>query len=826
MATTVAVYPRQGTTYPDAEGNEITSTGAIVDISKYITDAISAGYLLTYDPLGVYQPDTRISLGPPAPNTASYVTYGAEAALPNERVLTMGANMFADTTVPGILRISSSGGGGGGGTGYLPNWIVVTEAPYFADPTGVSDSTGAIQAALTAAVSNQTTVFLPAGDYRITDTLYCGLDSNGKEGVHILGQGSARGQYVPKTRLLWDSANSGKPIFWLGGADFTVEQIGFAPKAGRNLYCAIALARQPSEPDIFNSHCVFRGLTMTCENQEDRQMQYGIMIGGSPALDTFTASNFENCVFEDCLIVNCRQSGINFFGGQPINTSIHRTHFVGYQTAATTVRVGGIGVNIGTASFTGSIRDCDFQSLETWVTVANGTHLLISGGESEHCKAAVTTGGPFAQLPGTIEVDNVRCICDRTELASLGPVGLAADFDQFFSINSGMTLILRGNLFLGGDTIPQQFKVTVGSGCPLVSVANSYPNGNPFRMYQDFSGTCRYGIWSSRDSYQNNPANNSSLAKLPERKGGVNPAQLVSISGSNKTAVVVLPESEIDLSYRVEAVVESATWDSVVTLPYVTERGGGGFQVNLTSAPGAGKTVNIRCTPVRDGISAVSDDLAVVLGAVGKWSATSTRRSGGDTAEWRPVIPQLFGSGGGVGAVGSAQDEAAFNANLNNRLAVPFAGTGGYINGTTQSSGTQTIMMVVDLTGGGGTLMELIFNPTPGTGTRISYNGSSVIASRLAVNTSQAFTAGPAVILATFSTAGCSLYVNSLTPTVSGAASGAFDRATLCIGCRIDNTSLFTGAIAELVQWNRILSGGDISTIMNDRAAYYGITLV
>lgn len=67
------VYPRSGTTYPDAEGVTITSAGANVPVSKYITDALYAGYLLTSDPLGVYEPT-----GPRTPVSTSTQSYGID----------------------------------------------------------------------------------------------------------------------------------------------------------------------------------------------------------------------------------------------------------------------------------------------------------------------------------------------------------------------------------------------------------------------------------------------------------------------------------------------------------------------------------------------------------------------------------------------------------------------------------------------------------------------------------------------------------------------------------------------------------------------------
>ncbi len=53
--------------------------------------------------------------------------------------------------------------------GYIP----VTASPYDADPTGNDDATSAIQAAIDAAYAAEKTVWIPAGTYKISDTLRC-----------------------------------------------------------------------------------------------------------------------------------------------------------------------------------------------------------------------------------------------------------------------------------------------------------------------------------------------------------------------------------------------------------------------------------------------------------------------------------------------------------------------------------------------------------------------------------------------------------------------------------------------------------------------------
>lgn len=56
----------------------------------------------------------------------------------------------------------------------LPRGVLsVTDPPWRADPTGARDATAALQAAIEEGANTRTTVFIPAGRYRLTDTLNC-----------------------------------------------------------------------------------------------------------------------------------------------------------------------------------------------------------------------------------------------------------------------------------------------------------------------------------------------------------------------------------------------------------------------------------------------------------------------------------------------------------------------------------------------------------------------------------------------------------------------------------------------------------------------------
>ena len=97
---------------------------------------------------------------------------------PNERIyysLTakIGANSSGATLADAMTVANVSGEIVPTANLLAANLIVVTEAPYNADPTGVNDSTVAIQSAIDAGLLANKAVWFPSGTYIISDTLRC-----------------------------------------------------------------------------------------------------------------------------------------------------------------------------------------------------------------------------------------------------------------------------------------------------------------------------------------------------------------------------------------------------------------------------------------------------------------------------------------------------------------------------------------------------------------------------------------------------------------------------------------------------------------------------
>lgn len=66
--------------------------------------------------------------------------------------------------------------------------VDVTRPPFSADPTGVEDSTSSIQRAVDWARANYAVVFLPVGDYKVTDTIFAQQVTRRMATGHVPGQ--------------------------------------------------------------------------------------------------------------------------------------------------------------------------------------------------------------------------------------------------------------------------------------------------------------------------------------------------------------------------------------------------------------------------------------------------------------------------------------------------------------------------------------------------------------------------------------------------------------------------------------------------------------
>lgn len=102
------------------------------------------------------------------------------------------------------------------------SYSMITGAPvnvldYGADPTGVADSTIAINAAIVYALTFNGEVVFPTGTYKVTDTIK--MFSNGIQGVNLTGLGGSRSDGNSRASLVWYGNSATAPVLHLRGAN-------------------------------------------------------------------------------------------------------------------------------------------------------------------------------------------------------------------------------------------------------------------------------------------------------------------------------------------------------------------------------------------------------------------------------------------------------------------------------------------------------------------------------------------------------------------------------------------------------------------------------
>lgn len=94
----------------------------------------------------------------------------------------------------------------------LPRGVLSVVKHFGADPSGKMDSTAALQAALTAAMRNNITLFVPLGCYSVTDTLNATQPRNGRwQPVVVIGQEPPPGASRPAIMLPTKTAGFTNP---------------------------------------------------------------------------------------------------------------------------------------------------------------------------------------------------------------------------------------------------------------------------------------------------------------------------------------------------------------------------------------------------------------------------------------------------------------------------------------------------------------------------------------------------------------------------------------------------------------------------------------
>ncbi len=498
----ISVYPREGTTYPDATGTPVTSAGATVFTSKYIRDAIRAGFLLTWDPLGVYLPEDRTGTGTPGGDALAFDTASALGGF----LGTLGGQV---ATTTGCL---SRGDGGGGqwywdigsastantgtivGASPAGRWKRIYNGPVFArwfgaTGNGTTDDTAALQAFLNAIPSGGSGAIDP-GVYKITSSLYVDHDE-----VQISA--------APSTLVA-----NGVKLSWAGGpSGYAVYVTGYAQNiSGVNIVCTAPLfggfhvGAVAGHTGVINSRCQLKDCSVLAyPGVSDPAIQFGF---GVATVDTVSGNQDFN-FFENCVAQNCEQAGW-WVDGTPnvIQTTWRRCvilntmgapgnkMYVARGMGDGALHPYGIGIRLDHANGV-DIDGINFAYLETGLkrskpdgTPTNAVNYdRVCNIDSEHIKklAYYRVAGPF----GTLAVEGGRVSTTELGARSLGPDGpggtgyLSSDHEILVLDGPAITLSNLG-LFVGDNSVKFDDCISMGLG-QLTCVGCTFPSHRPFK---------------------------------------------------------------------------------------------------------------------------------------------------------------------------------------------------------------------------------------------------------------------------------------------------------------------------------------------------------
>lgn len=607
----IEVYPRLGTTYPDAAGDPITAAGAIVPSSKYIQDALRAGPLLSNDPLDVYNPDgprvppeeggsgslevvlasdlSTAQLEPDANGKLS-VTSGIATVTDGDVVgTTQGTwyyNSASSATVDsGLVRATSSG---------IGRWLrqrerdVVNVKWFGAKGDGSTDDTAAIQAAQDACTPYVSELYFPAGHYRITDTLFFT-----KSGIRIKGEAGSTGGFMG-TWLLWDGA-ADSVMTCYSGADFVTEGMQWVNYQGNICESLVALGNLTA-PFVSSTNMSFIRCKWTGG-------QYGVSFDPNGiSLGNIDFMRFTECRWE------ANNTGVWIHGGQPFGIVFTRCTFTATDRSVSPSRVPyGVGVwfDCGTG---GSLffNDCNFSYLTLGVYMTQGCPVVIQNSDSEAVKrlfyAAILGGAnlPFLINGGRLDAS---AVIDGLTGYMYNPADDIPGSDRSYIKAISGNVTVRGVNFLNSYT-EGLFEIYVRGECNIVSEGNIYPNARPFMREQTVATPatpgCTYSLGDQCAVIDVvNPA--VSLSPCPQLKGTENPGGSVTISDAATTAAVTFHASHPELStnvadptlvkYRVSLTVEPGAGTPTFSHAWVSGRTTTGFTINLGAAPGMGNSV-------------------------------------------------------------------------------------------------------------------------------------------------------------------------------------------------------------------------------------------
>lgn len=453
--------------------------------------------------------------------------------------------------------------------------------PLGARGDGRADDTAAIQAAIDGLPAAGGSVFLPAGEYRITAPLRIVDDATGgyRRGVVFAGAGGGASGGSTASRLRWDGADE-HAMLQLHSRDCVVSHLSFSVAAGRRAAAAIDVDQAPAHTTTCTNN-TFQHLFIT---QGRGRMRHGVRIGAT------ALANAELMGFSDCHFASIEDACVSI----PSRTGQSKAHRF-YKCAFAFSR---FGIFQETGSFV--TFGCSFGYLTEAAVRLNSItdYIAVNETDSEGCARFLSTGG------GTSASWAVKIDGARLALNGLAPDGRYIDFTD------GGPLLIQNVLF--GDVYNPAFKIRVASaepGAVLIAFGNVFPNDTPFdtvgrrrlialgnRGYRPAGGPVNL---DDEFMVQGGAGGGVSLATVRSISAtshkGKNLRGAVTLTDTTSAAPVAFAANEPDAAYYVVASVSGITGrpDPGSTRVHAEQKGAKGFMVVAESPPGPGNSVTV-----------------------------------------------------------------------------------------------------------------------------------------------------------------------------------------------------------------------------------------
>jgi hypothetical protein len=340
-------------------------------------------------------------------------------------------------------------------SGELSSWANV-KSRFGAAGDGKNDDTKALQKALdslSVQVKNfnmsrtgYATIYLPAGNYRITATLIL----QGKIGVNVIGEDPA------KTMIIWDG-QAGQPMFWANGsAYFKISRIAWNANlkksiTGIEIKWKTKWDNQSSQSfaplNIEISDCHFIG-----------RPGYGIT-GGTYAGTDATGANDSEVTIQRCYFKDCSEAGIQITGFNALDYWIWDCRFIQCK-----IGVGNAHGNYHAyrCYFEGSTQS-DFINDNGYYTSVRACYSLNSESFSNDLGASCN---PFKRIFQGNQIKPKRG-------------------NSIYFAHVGKPVFLD-NIFIKGRDKPGEYTLHYSSWCggiyEVLSIGNKYAMANPLRM--------------------------------------------------------------------------------------------------------------------------------------------------------------------------------------------------------------------------------------------------------------------------------------------------------------------------------------------------------